>query len=291
MIINISNSKSLEFEVQIQGIDYTSLTGYLRILINNVEYGFPVEIKQDSINAEIPPLNTIIPMTLENGMVVQLKLEIFGNGFYLNPWNGEAKLEIPIQIEVKMKEDFNNNETLIKAELKEDKDIEKSKPVINEKHSDEEIQQKSTKNEKPIMLPKGEKRIVHEEEIVSEEKDDKDLLHEMIKNKITQKLNKMKDIVHQNEPKKIIRKDIQLDKVVKKKPIPKSKPVNETKKETKPIIKKENITENDLYTFMSSVGMKNRRIQESMIEKVKELADDPPAMYEVLQKMLRVKTS
>ena len=90
--LNIDEQKSMNFEVNIQGVDYKNLHGSLKFIIDKIEYGFPVKILSDAISVDIPPLEEIVKRGLDNNEVTQCKLEIFGDGFYLNPWNGKFEL-------------------------------------------------------------------------------------------------------------------------------------------------------------------------------------------------------
>ena len=102
--LNINETRMLDFEVQISGIDSEQLKGSLRFEVNNVEYGFPVEFKNESILVNIPPLKNIISTELKEGTTLKALLEVNANGFYLNPWSGEFIVSSPVKMEAKIKE-------------------------------------------------------------------------------------------------------------------------------------------------------------------------------------------
>ena len=101
--LNTDEKRNLQFEVTIQGIDHKELQGALTFEIESVKYGFPVKILGDHISVEVPPLDNIVKTGLRDNEVVECTLDIFGNGFYLNPWSGKFKLKTPVRMEAKMR--------------------------------------------------------------------------------------------------------------------------------------------------------------------------------------------
>jgi hypothetical protein len=102
--INVNKKRAINFEVTLSGIEASQLTGSIRFIIDSIEYGFPVEIQQGNVIAEIPPLSNIISRTIKEGENINAKLEITGNGYYLNPWNGSFVVKNPIAVEAKITE-------------------------------------------------------------------------------------------------------------------------------------------------------------------------------------------
>ena len=102
--INVNKKRAINFEVSLSGIEASQLTGSIRFIIDSIEYGFPVEIQQGNVIAEIPPLSNIISRTIKEGENINAKLEITGNGYYLNPWNGSFVVKNPIAVEAKITE-------------------------------------------------------------------------------------------------------------------------------------------------------------------------------------------
>ncbi len=100
--LSTDEKRNLQFDVTIEGIDYKKLKGTLTFEVENVMYGFPVRIIADHIDVEVPPLGNIIKKGLKDDSIIECKLDIFGNGFYLNPWNGKFKLKTPVRMEARM---------------------------------------------------------------------------------------------------------------------------------------------------------------------------------------------
>ena len=102
--LNNDKEKNITFEISLSGISPKELNGYFRILVDGIEYGFPAEISESSISVDVPSLKNVIHRTLRENEKFQSKLEVFGNGNYLNPWSGEVKIKSTIMIEAKIVE-------------------------------------------------------------------------------------------------------------------------------------------------------------------------------------------
>lgn len=105
LYIKANEEKRLAFETDIQGVDCNNLKGYVRFSIYGAEYGFPVEIDNKKITAVIPPLIEIVKRDIEDGSVVEAKLELFTEKHYFSPWSGEVKVGAPMDVRAKLKED------------------------------------------------------------------------------------------------------------------------------------------------------------------------------------------
>ena len=101
--LNINEKRTLDFEVQLSGVNSEQLKGSLRFEINNIEYGFPAEFKSESILVNVPPLSSIISDSLKEGTTLKANLEVNANGFYLTPWSGEFVISNPIKMEAKIR--------------------------------------------------------------------------------------------------------------------------------------------------------------------------------------------
>ena len=100
--LNINEQRTLDFEVQLSGINPDQLKGSLRFEVNNVEYGFPAEFKNETVVVNIPPLNSIISDKLSEGTKLRASLEANGNGYLLTPWSGEFVVSSPVKMEAKI---------------------------------------------------------------------------------------------------------------------------------------------------------------------------------------------
>lgn len=134
--LNINKKRKLNFEVQIGGIDTEQLSGSLKFKIDGIEYGFPVEIKNESIIAEIPPLRNIIKREIQEGEKVEASLELNGNGYFINPWSDKFKIANPVTVEAKIAlEDEENSEApkVGVSIISEEKKSKNKKEIVKEK--------------------------------------------------------------------------------------------------------------------------------------------------------------
>jgi len=160
--LDINKSKSLNFEIQLSGIDSKDLDGSLRIVVDGVEYGFKVEVTSSSIIASIPVLKSILPREVKEGEQLNAKLEVHGSGYYLNPWNGSFVVKNPVLMEAKIKEDSDKVPKItakikpevaqkVASKLSEAKKV-VSKPIV------EKVVEKQNSNIKDIVIT--EKHVV-----------------------------------------------------------------------------------------------------------------------------------
>ena len=299
--LNTDEIKNLQFEVSIQGINYDELHGSLKFMIEDVEYGIPVKIQKDLVSVEVPPLQEIVAKGMKHGDIVECKLDIFGNGFYINPWGGQFELQTPrivetknvnitgkkpiksMVAEIKPSSKHIDNETILEMlfERLEEKGfkIPKSEPVVEKSCS-----------AKP---KKSAKKTVSETPKLSR----KELVEQKIKEKYSKVNNLIKNVKSLTEGKKVIRNpSVVLPKEVIEKTnldenqaiYDKLQQLNKTQK-TEQVI---TVDKEDPIFLMESVGMKNPRIQQAMIEKAIELGGDgQKAMVVSLKKLLGINES
>lgn len=149
--ININESKRLKFKISVSGVQPQDLKGSLRIMMEKIEYGFPIKIENGNVVVEISPISKIYGKKIKDGSLLDAKLEIIAGDNYLVPWNDKIKLENPIKVEAKIEDvieelkdimpkievsNISEEETKEKKEIKEDSDINKEiKEDINKKKS------------------------------------------------------------------------------------------------------------------------------------------------------------
>lgn len=115
--LDTNKAKSLDFEIQLSGIDSKQLEGSLRILVDGIEHGFEVEIAPTNIVVNVPALKNILLREFKEGEQFGAKLEVHGAGYYLNPWNGSFVVKNPVSMEVKIKEDVEVPKVTAKIKL------------------------------------------------------------------------------------------------------------------------------------------------------------------------------
>lgn len=124
--ININDSRDLNFEIELSGIGVTQLEGRLRMVIDNIEYGIPAKILEKSIDIVIPPLKNLIQRELKEGEVFSAKLEVQGDGNYLNPWSGEFQIRNPVALEAKIVEIGQDAKPAISVSINESGGVKKT---------------------------------------------------------------------------------------------------------------------------------------------------------------------
>lgn len=272
LALDTMESKNLQFEVQIQGILPDQLKGYLRFEIDNVEYGFPAKITESGISIDLPPMMNVIKKRLKDGAVIEGRLEVIGNGFYTQAWEGDFKVRTPLQVEAKLmkgKMKVTEDEELpIVEEKPEPKESVTVTSVVSEKPKtpvviDEQDEDEDEDLEDTIQEPNPYQSPVPEAKKVTRE----DKLAAISKKKALQKLKEMDGLV---------------DKMLSRKKTPKAKPkvVKESvkpqpKPAAKPRPKRKTITDKtDVLQYMKSKGLRNERVQEHILERAATMAGD-----------------
>jgi len=333
--LNTDEKRSLQFEVNIQGINHQELQGVLKFVVGEVEYGFPVKILSDHISVDVPPLDDIVKVGLTEGEVVDCKLDVFGNGFYLNPWSGQFKLKTPVRMEAKMRiaDDI--------PTLAKEKSVEKGMTVtlkeedVVERHitqkpedTEEEYGVEAREAHEPDVPVAGVDTDDEEEEAAPVKRPmesgtiDKaellDMLEEVLARRERRrketirskplreskpaikpakkasppprktKKQKLVEVVSKTGKRYKVTPDVAerlqevsnvVDRKLKKKPV--KKKVVESRKPKK--------NDYDPRRLMESRGMKNKAIQDVMIEKAESIAgDDPKAKFYALEKLLGI---
>jgi len=115
--LNVNQEKQLNFEIQISGVQADQLSSFLRIEIDEIEYGFPAQVKQESVIVNLPALKTVVARKLKEGTEVNVKLEVIADGHHLIPWKDTFILSYPLVIEAKIIEDGSNSIPTFKTKL------------------------------------------------------------------------------------------------------------------------------------------------------------------------------
>ena len=113
MRIKLTESKKLEFNMDTVGCSWEDLKGHLRFTFENVEYGFPADIKDGKVTVNVPPFQSIISESLNESIsknkevVVRGRLDVIANeDSYVMPWSGDVEIEVPVAVRVKSNKDL-----------------------------------------------------------------------------------------------------------------------------------------------------------------------------------------
>lgn len=301
--LNTDEIKNLQFEVSIQGINYDELQGSLKFMIEDIEYGIPVKIQQDLVSVEVPPLQEIVAKGMKQGDVVECKLDIFGNGFYINPWGGQFELQTPVKVET--------SRVNVSTKKPSKKVIAELKQTASKKELDNEailemlfkkLEEKGFKipetnideiTSSPVEFKPTPSKVISERKIETPKKQQltrKELVEQKVKSKFSQVDGLIKNVKSLTEGKKVIRNPKVSRPVIQNEDFSVLDKINQLKnKESGRVEEVITVDTNDPIFLMESVGMKNPKIQEIMLEKAKELGGDgAKALAETLKKLLGI---
>ena len=269
--INANEEKQLTFEAQIGGAQKDQIKSFLRLMVNDVEYGFPAEVHNETIIVNLPKLNRIINTKVDESEEIEIKLEVIADGQYLVPWKDTIKLSNPLVVEAKIKDN-----TL---------------PVITESHSSKYVENVSVKNEPNVnesmfgeLLEKIDKLI-----------DMKTVQPEKVKQKVEKPIEKtnlqnIKEAAKNEEESMKLIESLVKSKIGKK--ITKeSKPVAQPTKKQMTIQEfKKTLTREDIMKFIEKKGSKNKKIQEIIYEQAVASAgtSEPIVILKKVMEIMRV---
>ncbi len=230
--LNVNQEKQLNFEIQIGGVQSDAVSSFLRIEIDQIEYGFPAKVGQESITVDLPALRSVAAGKLKEGDEVKVKLEIIADGHYLTPWNDTFVLSNPLMVEAKIvDEDFKTPPTIKTTLITKGKSGDQAQGVVVEQSEEVEAA--------PVHVAETEEEMT-----------------ERIVNKLAEKFGPMlkgksAKVVTENKPEKIVEE----------------KAIAPIKK-----IDVKNITEEGVYSYMERAGTKTAQVQKILYEQAEVAA-------------------
>ncbi len=230
--LNVNQDKQLNFEIQIGGVQTEQVSSFLRIEIDQVEYGFPAQVGQDSITVDLPALRSVTARKLKEGEEVNVKLEIVADGHYLTPWSDTFTLSNPLVIEAKIMDDDFKTSPAFKTKLVATGNVgEQSQGVVVEQ---------SDEVEAPVRVAETDEEMT-----------------ERIVNKLAEKIGPMikggSEVVTEDAPVKA--------------PVKEKKKVVAPKK-----MDVKNINEEGVFSYMARAGTKNETVQKLIYEQAEVAA-------------------
>lgn len=115
--LNVNQEKQLNFEMQIGGVQTDDIVSFLRIEIDKIEYGFPAEVKQETITVNLPALKSVVAKKLKEGDEVTVKLEVIADGQQITPWKDTFVLSYPLVVEAKIIDKESKLSPILKTKL------------------------------------------------------------------------------------------------------------------------------------------------------------------------------
>jgi len=263
-----STPKQLKFNININTIKYDNIKAFIRFKIKDIEYGFEGQIRDNIIYIQIPILNNVINFEkLNNNIITRGRLDIYGNGFYMTPWE----------------DDFNIKQGNIET------DEFSAKINSNDFVTVDEIDQFDENVSANIVgfesLPSGGKK----ETLDGIDYD----TNELVKDKDLEEAQKINNIVLMRVKERL--RKMELEKKSKPKKKNKKKKRKNIKEDNQPDIKDKKhinkaniITKENILSFMESKGIKNARFQNMILERAEMLSEgtDIQSLFETVKKML-----
>lgn len=178
--LDVNKEKELRFAVEIAGAQSGQVIGHLRLNLDGIEYGFPANIKNESITVTLPPLKCFSNRELKEGENVEVKLDIISDGNYLVPWKDTFKLSNPLSIKAEMvqvENDEVSEKPFIKTELVSEDSVDSSydEDILTEKIV-KRLAKKISKN-KSTLTSESKKEKIKEEKTKTKKINTKDILN------------------------------------------------------------------------------------------------------------------
>lgn len=126
--LNTNEKKKLKFNIRVSGVQPQDLKGSMKIIYEDVEYGFPIRIDDGDVIVEVKPFSAITGKEFKDGDILESKLELIAGDIYLMPWSDKIKIENPVKVEANITE-------------VEDIDEEEITPVVSVAQVNEEEQE------------------------------------------------------------------------------------------------------------------------------------------------------
>ena len=99
MKIRIDESKKIKFGYQTENVDPSHVRGCIRLIIEGIEYGFPVETIDGIMIAVIPPLESFVKEEILRGQgEIGIKLEVVALDTCCCLWEDMVEVEKPIKV-------------------------------------------------------------------------------------------------------------------------------------------------------------------------------------------------
>lgn len=155
--LKVNERKKFNFQLEISGVQARDLTGSMKIIIDGINYGFPIEMIDGSVVAEIPALEKITKATLTEGQSLPVSLEIIANDTLIIPWKDSFTVRKPVKVEAKMVnikdilDEINITPKIKITNIKEEKVDKKEEKKLEEKVDIKPIKKHKSKMSRTIF--------------------------------------------------------------------------------------------------------------------------------------------
>jgi len=116
--VDLHRGKLVTFNIEVEGLNYNEMNGKFRIMIDDIEFGFPTNLKKNhEIEVVIPSLYEFLD-NKRKLKTINAKLEIFTDCHYFVPWEGKLKLTEKASVKVKLNK-AKTTKPKVKTEMKD----------------------------------------------------------------------------------------------------------------------------------------------------------------------------
>lgn len=119
--VDIDRGKLITFDLDVQGLDEKEMFGKFRVIINEVEYGFPTTITNKQVEVYVPCLHELLRK--DHSEFLKAKLEIFTDNRYFQPWEGKLNLIEAASVKAKVKTAGPKVTTEVKDDVNEEVEV------------------------------------------------------------------------------------------------------------------------------------------------------------------------
>jgi hypothetical protein len=103
--INGNQDKELTFEVEIGGVSIDSISARFRLVLDEIEYGFPAKVTEKAIYVEMPSFRKVLHRKLKEGETIQARLDLTSDGSVVSPWTDTLEITEFVVSEAKLVEE------------------------------------------------------------------------------------------------------------------------------------------------------------------------------------------
>jgi hypothetical protein len=144
--LNGHKNSTISFDVDVKNLGREELKCYFRLVHEDIEYGFSVDLAEGKAKVIIPPLKDILSNITED-TIIEARLEFVGGGDHVQAWNDKAKIFLPPEVNAIVKEEVDDDKLQVAISEVEDDKIVTAKAALIE---NEKI--------KPVKTPKTPKK-------------------------------------------------------------------------------------------------------------------------------------
>jgi hypothetical protein len=127
--LNAHKNSTIQFNVDVKNLGNETLKGFLRLVHEDIEYGFPVTMLGETAKIVVPALTDIIP-GLNKDSELEARLDFISDSEYVEAWTDTAILNMPSIMEAKAEVIGEEDEGKLEVEISEEKSMATEEKII-----------------------------------------------------------------------------------------------------------------------------------------------------------------